>query len=78
MLMVVSAKTLLSGRRLRSPQPSAARDLDPQNVIGSGVMIVAGCLRRLPEEPHRGGLPANIGQRQCDAEFHRVLPNKDS
>jgi hypothetical protein len=35
-------------------------------------MIVA---RRLRKQPDRGGITADIGQRQYNPEFHRVLPN---
>ena len=62
------------GRGVSRAPVRPARDIDPQNVIGGREMIVAGRLRRLGEQPDRGGIAADIGQRQCNAEFHRMLP----
>ena len=45
-------------------------------MIGGAEMIVAGRLRRLRKQPDRGRITADIGQGQCNAEFHRVLSNK--
>ena len=39
-------------------------------------MIVASRLRRLGKHPNRRRITTNIGQRQCNAEFHRALPKK--
>ena len=39
-------------------------------------MIVAGRLRRLREHPDRGGIAADVGQGQCNAEFHRMPPQR--
>ncbi len=41
-------------------------------------MIVTGRLGRLGEHADRGGVAADIGQRQADAEFHHMLSNKQT
>ena len=63
------------GRGIARAPAGPARGIDPQNMIGGAEMIVAGGLSRLREQPDRGGIAADIGQRQCNPEFHRVLPN---
>jgi len=50
-----------SAEVFRAPQPGRLANIDPQNMIGGGEMIVAAGLRCLRKQPDRGRIAADIG-----------------
>ena len=62
------------GRGVARAPVRPARGVHAQNMVGRGEMIVARRLRRLSEQPHRRRIAADVGQGQCDAEFHHGAP----
>ena len=65
------------GRGVAVAPIGAARDVDAEDVVGCGQILIADLLGRLRELADGGRIAADrdIDQRQCDAKFHLDFPS---